>query len=46
MIRAIHGLQPASPSTRDGYYVQQVLDASYRSAREEQWVELSQGKEK
>ncbi len=40
MIRAIHGLQPASPSTRDGYYIQQVLDASYRSARAEHWVEI------
>jgi len=40
LIRAIHGLQPASPSTRDGYYVQQVLDASYRSAGEERWIEI------
>lgn len=40
MILAVAGLQPASPTTRDGYLVQQVLDASYRSAREETWVEL------
>lgn len=40
MILAAAGLQPASPTTRDGYLVQQVLDASYRSAREETWVEL------
>jgi len=40
LIRAIRGLQPASPSTRDGYNVQQVLDASYRSARDERWIEL------
>jgi predicted dehydrogenase len=40
MILATVGLQPASPTTRDGYLVQQVLDASYRSAREETWVDL------
>jgi len=40
LIQAVLGLKPASPSTRDGYYVQQVLDASYRSAREERWIEL------
>jgi predicted dehydrogenase len=38
MIRAGIGLQPPSPDTRDGYLVQQVLDASYRSARDEGWV--------
>ena len=41
LIQAVLGLRPASPSTRDGYYVQQVLDASYRSAREESWVEIA-----
>ncbi len=40
MILAVIGLQPASPTTREGYLVQQVLDASYRSAREERWVDL------
>jgi predicted dehydrogenase len=40
MILAATGRQPASPTTRDGYLVQQVLDASYRSAREETWVDL------
>ncbi len=40
MILAVTGQQPASPTTRDGYFVQQVLDASYRSAREETWVDL------
>ncbi len=40
MILAATGLQSASPTTRDGYLVQQVLDASYRSAREETWVDL------
>ena len=40
MIRAVVGLQLPSPSTRDGFNVQQVLDASYRSAQEERWVKL------
>ena len=40
LIQAVLGLRPANPSTRDGYNVQQVLDASYRSAREERWIEL------
>ncbi len=40
MILAATGRQPANPTTRDGYLVQQVLDASYRSAREETWVDL------
>jgi predicted dehydrogenase len=40
MIRAAAGLQPASPNTGDGYRVQQVLDASYRSARDECWVDI------
>jgi predicted dehydrogenase len=40
MIRACAGLQPPSPDTREGYLVQQVLDASYRSAKEERWVEI------
>ena len=40
MIRACAGLQPPSPSARDGYAVQQVLDASYRSAKDERWVDI------
>jgi predicted dehydrogenase len=40
MIRACAGQQPPSPDTRDGYSVQRVLDAGYRSAREEGWVEI------
>lgn len=41
MILAAMGHQSASPTTRDGYLVQQVLEASYRSAREERWVYVS-----
>ncbi len=40
MIKAAVGLQAPSPSTRDGFNVQQILDASYRSAREEGWVNV------
>ncbi|MCJ7735452.1 MAG: Gfo/Idh/MocA family oxidoreductase, partial [Anaerolineales bacterium] len=40
VVRAALGLQAPSPSVRDGLAVQQVLDASYRSAREECWVEI------
>lgn len=40
MVRAALGLQLASPGVRDGYEVQQVLEASYLSAREERWVKL------
>ena len=40
MIRAAAGLQTPTPNTGDGYRVQQVLDASYRSARSERWVDL------
>lgn len=34
------GLKSANPTTREGYLVQQVLDASYRSARKETRVDL------
>ena len=40
MIKAAVGIQAPSPSTRDGFNVQQILDASYRSAREERWVNV------
>jgi len=40
MVRAALGLQLASPGVSDGYEVQQVLEASYLSAREERWVKL------
>ena len=40
VVRAALGLQPPSPTVREGVAVQQILDASYRSAREERWVEI------
>jgi predicted dehydrogenase len=40
MIRAAAGLQLPSPNTKDGYKVQQILDASYQSAREDNWIEI------
>jgi predicted dehydrogenase len=40
-VRASLGLQPASPSVAEGLAVQEVLDASYRSAREGCWVTVS-----
>ncbi len=40
VVRAVLGLQPPSPTVREGVAVQQILDASYRSAREERWVEI------
>jgi len=42
VMRAALGLQPASPTVRDGVDVQQILDASYRSSREERWVDLQE----
>ena len=41
VIRAALGLQLPAPTIQDGVLVQQILDASYRSAREEHWVEIS-----
>lgn len=41
VVRAALGLQPASPTVQDGVAVQRILDASYRSAREERWVSLT-----
>lgn len=41
VVRAALGLQPASPSVAEGLAVQEVLDASYRSAREGRWVAVS-----
>jgi predicted dehydrogenase len=38
--RAALGLQPPCPTVQDGYLVQQILDASFRSAREEHWVDI------
>ena len=40
-VRASLGLQPASPSVAEGLAVQEVLDASYRSAREGRWMTVS-----
>jgi len=38
--RAALGLQPPAPTIQDGVLVQQVLDASFRSARNERWVDI------
>ena len=40
VVRAALGLQPASPSVAEGLAVQEVLEASYRSARNGSWVEV------
>ncbi len=40
VVRAALGLQEAAPSIREGLAVQEVLDASYRSAQEKRWVEI------
>jgi len=41
VVRAALGLQAPSPSAVDGLAVQQVLEASYRSAQEGRWVEIN-----
>jgi predicted dehydrogenase len=41
VVRASLGLQLPEPTTQDGVLVQQILEASYRSAREERWVALA-----
>jgi predicted dehydrogenase len=40
VVRAALGLQEPSPSVEEGLAVQQVLDASYRSARDGCWVQV------
>ncbi len=40
VVRAALGLQEPSPSADEGLAVQQVLEASYRSAREGCWVQV------
>lgn len=40
VVRAALGLQSASPSVAEGLAVQEVLDASYRSARDGCWVQI------
>jgi predicted dehydrogenase len=40
VVLAALGLQPAMPDARQGYEVQQVLEASYLSAAEGRWVTL------
>ena len=40
VVRAALGLQKASPSATDGLAVQEVLEASYLSAREGRWVKV------
>ena len=40
VVRAALGLQSASPSVAEGLAVQEVLDASYRSARDGCWVRI------
>ncbi len=40
VVRAVLGLQEPSPSLAEGLAVQEILEASYRSAREGCWVEI------
>ena len=40
VVLAVLGLQPPAPTVQDGFLVQQVLDASYRSARENRRMEI------
>ena len=39
--RAVLGLQPPCPTVQEGVDVQRILDAGYRSAKEERWVDIS-----
>ena len=38
--RAVLGLRTPSPDIEDGLAVQRILDACYRSAEEERWIEI------
>jgi predicted dehydrogenase len=40
ILEAIAGLRPPEPSVEDGYRVQEVIEAAYRSAQAEKWVDL------
>jgi predicted dehydrogenase len=42
MLEAIAGRRGAEPSSEDGYWVQMVIDAAYRSAQSNKWIELPQ----
>ncbi len=40
LLEAIAGLRRPQPTVEDGYRVQEVIEAAYRSARSEEWVDL------
>jgi predicted dehydrogenase len=42
MVRSALGLQVPAPSVGEGLQVQRVLDAAYRSAHENYWVEIDE----